>query len=418
MSAPVHFYLTFNPYLNAYPSGQTQAHEFYDLLVDEIKKNPNATLAWGKMIGADREHNPPMDIVEKILELNKSLGLATHLYISDFQNLWVGKVKAVTKDKTKALKTLSFYEGKKVELWFELSDFTLLTYTPEETANRLSELYIENDFHELQIDGLSPFTTGVRLPAFIQDLRGEQFFDELEEGEKLCLRANSGLNAESSRRVLESIQHYVFPEAMYKKIPHAAKTEIESAELDIIEHRYHNMKKNAMTYIKALEIVINDLTIGHLKRSGFGNEFFVKPDSMPPKLYMEAGAGLAPINKWHKNYSITQLIYLVERCIEQNNFCFKRAFAEHKPFIQWMTKDLVPVLKNNYLLEIRGTLAHNDSNAIEEKDAIVVRNLILGIGCQGLIYQALQSFYHKQFNWMNKTSGDYSKVDFKKLLAS
>jgi len=269
----------------------------------------------------------------------------------------------------------------------------------------------------LQIHGLSPFTTAVRYPAFVQDLAEEQYFDEIESSDKLILHPNPGLYSDSAKRVLDGIHAYIFPEAMYNKIPHAAKTEIESAELDIVEKRFHNIRRNALSYIKALEIVLNDLTIGHLKRKGFGNEFYVKPDSMPPKLYLENGPGCVPINKWHKNYSITQLIYFVERCVEKNNFCFKKSFNDHRPFIQFLTKDMIPVLKNNFLLEIRGVLAHNDSNSITEKDAHVIRNIIMGLGQQGLIFNALQSFYHLQFKWMSQVQGDFSKVDFKKLLA-
>ncbi len=422
MAAPIHFYLTFNPYLNNFESGHTQAHEFYNLLETKLKENAQEGHAyWGKMIAKDRDSRIEGDKLNKIIEDNKAAGNSTHIYITDYTNLWVGKVTEVLTNRASTnLVCLDFYKEKKVEAWFKITDFAILTYTPEDTASKLQELYIDNENHDLKIDGLSPFTTGIRLPAFVQDLSEEAYFDELDEtvpSGKLLFKYHPALSNSNSKKVLESLHHYAFPEAMYSKIPHAAKTELESAELDMVEKRYHNISRNAFNYVKALEIVINDLTIHHLKRKGFGNEFFVKPDSMPPKLYLSCEMdGLVPINKWHKNYSITQLIYLVERCVEQNNFCFKKAYQNHKHFIQFLTKDLVQALKDSKMLEIRGILAHNDSNAISEQDAHVMRNLIMGIGTHGLIAKAYQSFYFEEFKPLTQVSGDYKKVDFKELL--
>ncbi len=422
MSVPIHFYLTFNPYLNSFDGGHTQAHEFYNLLEKRLKDDPTDGHAyWGKMIAKDRDSRIDEAQLNALIASNKAMGCSTHIYITDYTYLWVGKVTEVLTDRSSSnLICLEFYKEKKVEAWFKITDFTILTYTPEDTACKLQELYIDNAHHELKIDGLSPFTTGIRLPAFVQDLSEEAYFDEIEDdipSGKLLFKYHPALSNSNSKKVLESLHHYAFPEAMYSRIPHAAKTELESAELDIVEKRYHNISRNAFGYVKALEIVLNDLTIHHLKRKGFGGEFFVKPDSMPPKLYLsDEMSGLVPINKWHKNYSITQLIYFVERCVEQNNFCFKKAYQNHRQFIQFLTRDMVQVLKESKMLEIRGILAHNDSNAISEQDAHVMRNLIVGIGTHGLIAKAYQSFYFEEFKSLTQVSGDYKKVDFKELL--
>ena len=55
MSA-IHFYLTFNPFLNNdYEPGYTQAHEFYDFLKEIIKDDKEGSAYWGKIIGKERE---------------------------------------------------------------------------------------------------------------------------------------------------------------------------------------------------------------------------------------------------------------------------------------------------------------------------------------------------------------------------
>lgn len=413
-----HFYLTFNPYLNqGLEPGYTQAHEFFDYLKSELKKSPDGYAYWGKIIGQEREHAPNFDQIKEIMGKNAEINHSTHLYITDFQNIWVGKVSEVKEHIGKDFKTLEFYKDKNVEIWFKLTDFTLLTYGPEETAQKLSELYIHNPYNNLEIDGLSPFTTGVRYPCILQDLAEEPYFDQESESGPLALQYNPAVNHTASRQVLWNLHNYVFTEGVYNKIPHAAKVEIESAELDILERRHHNLPRIAFSYIKALEVVLNDLIIHHIKRKGFGEQFFVAYESMPPKLYFEDNRdGLIPISKFQKTYSMNQLIFFMERGNAKGGFAFKKAFADHKPFIQFMTKELPALAKENSLNEMRGIVAHNNADRILPQDAFAVRNLMLGLGCTGLILRAYQTFYHQALKGMSQVQNTYDdNVKLKKV---
>ncbi len=411
MTSPIHFYLTFNPHLNDHEEPHyTQAHEFYEKLLLYVKSNPeDAHLWWGKMIGQERESSLKNETFQKVLEANKKLNSSTHLYITDFNNLWVGKVEEISTEKPKKLNTLDFYEGKKVEVWFKITDFTLLEHHIESTVVKLTELYIDNEFSDLKIDEISPYTTAIRYPAFVQDLSEEAYFDEIDESEHshLILQTHPAINNMASLQVLKYIHAYALPEKIYNKLPHAARAEIEIAEIDVLENRHHNNKRIAFSYIKAFEIIMNDLVIHHLKREGFGNEFFVNPKSMPPKLYFEASdADCVPISQFQKNYSIGQLIYFVQKG-HQMNFCMKKAFNAHRPFVDFVTGELSTFLKQNKILEIRGILAHGESDSVSIHDAMAIRNLMLGIGCKGLIHCVYQSFYHKDFKDFSKVLGVY-----------
>lgn len=410
MTAPIHFYLTFNPFLNqGYDPGFTQAHEFYEYLKDAIKKDSNSYAYWGKMIAKDRESKLDIAPFSKIIETNNQNGHATHLYITDFTNLWVGKVIEVKKNIGQDFKTLSFYKDKNVDVWFKITDFYLLEYTSEETASKLSELYIDNEYNELKIMGLSPFTTAIKYPAIIHDLSEEMYFDEAEE--KLILKFRPAVNNSSVSKVIKNLHDYSFPESMYAHIPVAAKSEIESAEIDMFEQRHHNMPRIAFSYLKALEIVVNDLVIHHLKRKGFGENFFVKANEMPPKLYLEdpGSDGVVTLGHFHRNYSIGQILYFIERCQKSNNFMFKKAFADHVPFLNFLMKDFARIIKENKLIEIRGVLAHNDTASVSDKDFSAIRNLILGVGCKGLIYSLYETFYFKDFQFVAQVKS--SKVE-------
>ena len=80
------------------------------------------------------------------------------------------------------------------------------------------------------------------------------------------------------------------------------------------------------------------------------------------------------------------------RIVKSNRISFSKAFKDHKKFIDFVVNDLGRVLEENRLMEIRGVLAHSDSNSISVKEALQIRNLILGVGCKGIIHELYQSF--------------------------
>lgn len=410
MSA-IHFYLTFNPYLNKNLEAQyTQAHEFHEFLLDLLKNKRSEFAYWGKIIGKDRESKIDLTNMQKVLKDNSELGNSTHLYITDFKHLWVGKVQAVLNRLTKKEMglTLDFYKDKNVEVWFQISDFTLLEFESNETARKLGELYIENEYVENRIDGLSPFTTSIRYPTYVQDLAEDNIFDGLPIGEKLVVNGHHAVNNNSATQVLRALHSYAFPEQLYQKLPHGAKSEIGLAEMDILENRHHNLGHIAFSYIKALEIILNDLIINHIKRTGYGEEFWVEHLEHPPKIHLEkVNDKCITFSKFNKNFSIGQLIYFVYRCDKQGNFCFKKAYQNKRPFINFLIKDLEKILSDNQILEIRNLLAHQGLSAIRQSDALAVRNLVLGIGCHGLIHKIYQTFYNQEFRFLAKVEGQY-----------
>lgn len=420
MNSVHHFYLTFNPSLNqTYEKGYTQCHEFYDLLKDELTKAPTSTLYWGKMISKERSVGFDIELFQKIIEQNKENFLSTHLFITDFQNLWVGKVKSVIGELPKGAKTLPFYTDKKVEAWFEIEDFFLLEHENEGTAKKLSEFYIDHEYSELKIKGLSPFTTSVKYPCILQDRTEEQFFDQLDTAEcsHLIFKNNPAVLMNSSNVILKNIHAYLFPEAMYAKLPHAAKLEIEAAEMDMLESRHHNIHKMTFSYIQALEVVLNDLVVHHLKRKGQGNEIFVDASSSPARLYFDQTKDFyIPLKQHQKNFSINNILNFVERGAAQNAPAFRMTFSNHKGFIQYLVKELAPIIQNNKLIAIRNSLAHGESEGITFKDAMAVRSLILGCGANGLIFMCYQRFYPDLFKSLSEVTEFDKGMDAKAKL--
>lgn len=411
MNSLFHFYLTFNPYLNQQSEPDyTQAHEFYDLLRELVHIDKNATCYWGKMISKEREARVDFAKLQHIFQQNKEQQFSTHLYISDFQNLWVGKIKSITQLLPKNANTLSFYKDKKVEVWFEIEDFILLEHGHSETAKRLKDFHLNQEVSGIDIKGLSPFTTGIKYPCIVEDQKFEQYFDEYDSTEisHLVLKENPNIHRSNTQQVLRALNSFVFPEELYGMLPHAAKIEIETAEMDILEQRHHNLHKIAFSYLKAMEVVMNDLIIHHIKKKGLAEEFFVDIQSAPPKLLLHPSKSDAiSLKEFNKNFSLAHLLNFVEFASNQNHMGFKKAFADHKDFIRYLTKDFADIVRGNHLIEIRNALAHGENEKLSEKDAFAVRNIILGVGAPGILAQCYL-LLHKE-----KLAKLFSVTDFK-----
>ncbi len=396
-----HFYLTFNPFLNlGYEKGYTQAHEFYDLLRGLVSKDKSSSAWWGKIIAKDRDPKVDVKSFENVLNENQAQAVGTHLYVTDYQNLWVGKIKSISSSLPQGAHTLPFYADKKTEVWFEISDFFLIEHESEETAHKLSELFIDNPHCQYKIDGLSPFTTGIRFPCVVQDMAEEQYFDDLEGEEisHLVLKDNPAVTKSTMGHLVKSIHLYLFPEEMYAKFPHAAKIEIEAAELDMFEGRHHNLQQITFSYLKALELILNDLIIHHIKKRGLAQDFFVDSQSSPPKLYLEHVKDyFVTLKSFNKSFSIGTLMHFLERATSHGTPAFKQAFAEHKKFIAYCTKELAPLIEKNGLIGLRNSLAHGEKKSLTVKDAMAVRALVLGCGTTGILYNCYRTFWPEKF---------------------
>jgi|GEM_PF-2550217 len=401
MEAIYHFYLTFNPTLNEHSeTNYTQAHEFYDQLKAIKAKDASGTLFWGKMINKDRTSTLDVNAFNNILSQNSAAHFSTHLFITDFGHLWAGKIKSMVKTLPKDAHTLSFYQGKNVEVWFEIDDFILLEHSHHETAKKLLDFHHNHAYSEIKINGLSPFTTSIRYPCIIEDKNMQQYFDEYDQSEcsHLILKDNPAITKNNAKEVLRNIYLYAFPEELYAKFPQAAKLEIETAEMDMMEQKHHNIQKIASCYLRALEVILNDLVIHHIKRKGLAEEFFVDATSAPAKLYFNQTKDyFISLKEYNKNFSLNNILHFVDWGDSHSHAGFKKAFSEQKEFIRFVSKELTDVVKNNYLIEIRNALAHGESEKVSMKDAMSVRNILLGSGGMGIIAKCYLLFYKEKF---------------------
>ena len=266
MNIPFSFYLVFNPYLENENPEITQAHEFHSTLKELVKNDKAGSLFWGKIKSKSNNRDIEFDKFENAIKHNIDNSKDTHLFISDYKYLWVAKVKSVTKTTPSQEKTLSFYNGKDVEIWFEVSDMTIIENTHNETSSRLSDLYIDNEFalnDFKKCESMNPYLSNIRYPLIVQDRREEQFFQdlnsEIEQSTHKVLIYNPMVNNIGTQRITNCLTSFCFPRKVLESLPQAAKEAIFSAEIDILDNRYHNVNEIAFSYLRSLESILNYL---------------------------------------------------------------------------------------------------------------------------------------------------------------
>lgn len=167
MNIPFSFYLVFNPFFENENPELTQAHEFHAALKEVVQKNKDGHLYWGKIKSKSNNREIEFNKFESALKHNIDNGKDTHLFISDYKYLWAAKVTEVTQGTPSMSETLSFYEGKEVEIWFKIEDMTIVENTHSETSARISDLFIGNELavNDFQnCDSMNPYLSNIRYP--------------------------------------------------------------------------------------------------------------------------------------------------------------------------------------------------------------------------------------------------------------
>lgn len=412
---PFHFYLVFNPFMENDNPDTTQAHDFYNALKDKVSRDPMASMFWGKLKSASRKGEIEFEKFKGALEFNIANKQSTHLYISDYEHLWVAKVKSVTTDAPKKTETLEFYSEKECEIWFEITDMDLLDNGHKEAAKSLSHFYIENSDFMIpevgEIETINPYLSKLRFPLIVQDKEQEEYFDnlatEIEPSTHLVLKSNPLIINKGSARVIDSLISYCFPKKVFDAIPHGARESLVTAELNILD--YQNFAGTAFNYLKSLEVILNHLIKKQIHLLKKENEFFVDEGRMSIYTFNKDNS-LTPLVDFHKSISIKNLIYFFEINSSKNDELFTRVFKEKAEFVKFVKDGFKKELEKNQLVEIRNILAHDDSALLDHKDAMKVRKLVLGVGCSGLINELYRAYNPKLFSKLTQITGDYRNI--------
>jgi hypothetical protein len=397
---PCHFYVAFNPLFNKNTVYKTQAHEFYYSLKQQVSLDPSAYLFWGKLKMSEYTEPLHQENFYEVLKSNHISGEETCLFVTDYHNLWVGKVTGVQTEDPETHETLEFYKGKKVELWFKISDFDLVSNHAEKTSHLLNQYYVDNSYYNYKVKEIGPASSGLRFPMIVQDQLDEKYFSS-EQNHRI---KNQNILVETlgeSMNLGNLIQTYVIPEENFKKLPEIVRSQILYAEILLMEATTSGkrdrtkLEHSILTYLRCLEYLLNSTFVGHLKHEE-GHRLFVTKDA--PIRFLRS-----PIDRDKKSLmrlkdltdvvELSQIKMILDAPQFFTNTSLDYVFRNRQRFWEYCRLELRSILKNESLIEIRNTLARNESIDIYDQELILVRNILLGVGGKGVFNNLIEKYY-------------------------
>lgn len=397
---PYHFYVAFNPLFNEDHTFKTQAHEFHHHLKERKSKSAAAHMYWGKIQISEFSEPLNVESFQQVLKENSELQLDTHIYITDYQHMWVGKVSEVLKTIPDPENTLSFYDNKKVEVWFKVTDFDLISNHAGETLRMLNNIHVDNEHYSYKIKEMTPFTSGIRFPMIVQDKTQERFFQT--ENSRI-MTENALLSTTGEGMKLNNIiQSFVIPEDTFKKIPEEIRSQIIHAEILIVEAQAggkrdrKKLEQAILTYLKCLESLLNETFVAYLKREE-GHRIYITKDRTQPKFMRSAldkdKSTLIRLKDSSDNFNLSQIKMLLDTPSFFPHTSLDYVFRGKKTFWEYCRLELRGTLKNESLIELRNLLTTEGDVQAHDRELLLVRNILLGVGGRGVFNDVIETWF-------------------------
>jgi hypothetical protein len=396
---PYHFYLAFNPLFNEDHTWKTQAHEFHHHLKEKKAKDPDAHMYWGKI--QISEYSEPLNVshFEKVVKENEEVQMHSHLYITDYQHMWVAKVVEVLKEIPDKENTLKFYHNKKVEVWFKITDFDLISNSASQTISYLNNIHVDNEFYNYKIKEMTPFTSGIRFPMIVQDRTQERFFNS---GIRL-LNENPLLSSQGeAMQLTKLVQSFVIPEENFRRIPEAIRSQIIHAEILLVEAQAGGKKDRVkleqaiLTYLKCLESILNETFVAYLRREE-GHRIYITKDGSVSKFMRSAQdkdkSSLTRLKDSTEVFNLSQIKMLIDTPSFFPHTSLDYVFRGKKSFWEYCRLELRSVLKNESLIELRNILTTAGDVKAHDRELLLVRNILLGVGGRGVFNNVIEAWF-------------------------
>jgi hypothetical protein len=401
---PYHFYVAFNPLFNDDRAWKTQAHEFHHYLKEQKSKNIDAHMYWGKI--QISEHSEALNITNfhQVIIENNELQMDSHLYITDYQHMWVGKVVEVMKEIPDPENTLAFYKGKKVEVWFKITDFDLISNNSVETLAILNQIHVDNEYYNYKIKEMSPFTSGIRFPMIVQDKSQERYFNQPFTSQNLrVVNDNPLLFTPGESMKLNNIIHsFVIPEDTFRRIPEYVRSQIIHAEILLLEAQSGGKKDRfkleqaIFTYLKCLESLLNETFVAYLKREE-GHRIWITKDRSSPTFLRSVldkdKSSLTRLKDSTEVFNLSQIKMLLDTPSFFPHTSLDYVFKGKKSFWEYCRLELRPTLKNESLIELRNLLSVQGVVKSHDRELLLVRNILLGVGGRGVFNNIIEAWF-------------------------
>lgn len=374
MPGNTHFLTVWNP---AYASDAMEAS--VELLLDHAGRfrsgeegEDDVYVWWGKVRSSNRQE--PLPHLDQILavdgELSGEAGAVreVHLYLTDYQSLYVGHVAEITaddirRDDTEHVPAFYIEQEFSCDCWFRL--FDLRRVVTSDTPAVIDELRkLRNTrYHDRPV---SIYGGMHELPLIVTRPDGGRFFDP--DVRDLLTNGRFWVEHDAERagvgRMEQELRENLLGEEAWRGLAPLSRGFIATAESVFRAHRddlAFDFTPVVVDLAKAVEVQVNLL----LRRA---------LASAPPRDRLANVGGSTVDVASGSHFTLGELARIIGE-EERANTALKGRLRDPA----WFTASLPPILRD--LADLRNAAAHRDRAA---RDAVTaLRNRMLGVGCRG-----------------------------------
>lgn len=345
---------------------------------------PDDTYVWWAKVRSPRRHTP-IEHMPAILELQKQIdtGAETHLYLTDYQSLYVGWLDKIDttdlpadKNEKEHIPSYYFENNWPIDFWMRLRDIRCIV--ADDTAQTCEEM---RKLKNLRYDEkpVSIFGGMVSIPLIVRRDDPYRWFEDREEmtGGRLWAEVDAEIRGETSR-VAKDLRNNLFGPRLWSRMEPATRRFLAAGEAVFRAHRddpTFDFSAPLLEYAKAVEAELNKMIFPTLREK--------MKDLPPPKRFVKfSDTKSHDLGEIVPNQSLGSIHHLLTNRDE-----FKEAVrTAFRIDYRFLIERLPGQLED--LRHLRNPAAHDDTIDRERLDD--VRNRILGIGCEGLIVEIVK----------------------------
>ncbi|MBN1824645.1 MAG: hypothetical protein JW958_00180 [Candidatus Eisenbacteria bacterium] len=386
MSEANHLLTVWNPYYCADALDQhiTILLDWGERALQNGAKEEDVYVWWAKVRSPRRPS--PLDHMEQILALNEQIaaGVETHLYVTDYQSLYVGWLAGIVCDNLRGMESEkdhlpSYYREASwpVDCWMKLRDIRCIVAHDTTEACREMGGLLNTRYDDKPV---SIYGGMVDVPLIVRQKRPRTWFAGREEvtGGRIWARADAEHRGESSRLAKE-LRENLFGKEIWHGMEPETRRFLSAGEAVYRARREDprfDFSPVVVEYAKAVETELHALLFPPIARKladAPAAKRIITSDKRPE-------IDLAAHDRHETIGSIQHLL--------KNSTIFKDAVRAALPrHAVWLLERLPSEV--NDLRRYRNPAAHDQMLARADVDPI--RADVLGIGCEGLIVRIVKA---------------------------
>jgi hypothetical protein len=180
------------------------------------------------------------------------------------------------------------------------------------------------------------------------------------------------------------------------------RSQITQAEILLVEAQSSGindrvkLEQAILTYLKCLEVLLNETFVVHLRKEE-GHRIWVTKDQHHPKFMRSAldkdKSSLVRLKDSTGYFNLSQIKMLLDTPAFFPHTSLDYVFKGKNSFWEYCRLELRSTLKNESLIELRNQLSTQTAQKIHDRELLLVRNILLGVGGNGVFNQIIENWF-------------------------